>query len=176
MKLPRVLLALIASAVVGCQSDTPAAPAAPAQPEPEFDLTIEGARIDLSTFDRSTLGDIGSLIGVETATGGPLRGLGDPPILAAPTAPGDPPAFTPLETPVVLYIVTIFLFTEGHLDAPSAVSALVPAIDAYSWLIADNEPNAIDSFNEFIGVVQGLVDDSLLLCTPIRRGSLGRVI
>ena len=86
MKLPRILLALIASAVVGCQGDTPIAPA---QPEPEFDLTLDGARIDLSTFDRSTLGAIGSLIGVETATGGPLRGLGDPPILAAPTAPGD---------------------------------------------------------------------------------------
>ena len=43
MKLSRVLLALIASAVVGCQGDTPIAPA---QPEPEFDLTIEGARLD----------------------------------------------------------------------------------------------------------------------------------
>ena len=159
MKLHRVLLALIASAVVGCQGDTPLAPA---QPEPEFDLTLDGARIDLSIFDRSALGDIGGLIGVETATGGPLRGLGDPPILTSPTAPGDPPAFTPLETPVVLYYVTVWLFENGFLDAPSAISALLPAIDAFNWLIADNEPNAIDSFNEFIQVVEGLVDDSLL--------------
>ena len=34
---------LIAFVVVGCQGDTPAAPAAPAQPE--FDLTIEGAMV-----------------------------------------------------------------------------------------------------------------------------------
>ena len=45
MKLSRILLALIASAVVGCQSDTPMAPA---QPEPQFDLTLDGARIDLT--------------------------------------------------------------------------------------------------------------------------------
>ena len=79
---------LITSGVVACQGDNPAAPAAPAQPE--FDLTLEGARIDLSIFDRSTLGDIGRLIGVETPLGGPLRGLGGPPTYRAPVAPGDP--------------------------------------------------------------------------------------
>ena len=159
MKLSRVLLALIASAVVGCQGDTPAAPS---QPEPEFDLTLEGARIDLSIFDRSALGDIGRLIGVETPQDGRLRGRGDPRIYAAPVAPGDPPTYTPLETTVILYYVTIWLYENGHLDAPSAISALLPVIDAYSSLLVDDSPNAIDSFNEFILVVQGLVDDTLL--------------
>ena len=39
---------------------------------------------------------------------------------------------------------------------------MLPTIDALAWLLADNEPNAIHSFNEFIQVVQGLVDDGLL--------------
>ena len=150
---------LIASAVVGCQGDTPAAPA---QPEPQFDLTLDGARIDLSIFDQAALGDIGRLIGVETATGGALRGLGDPPILAAPVAPGELPSVTPLETTVVLYVVTLWLFENGFLDAPSAVSASLPVVGAYSWLLVGEEQNAVDSFNEFIQVVQGLVDDGLL--------------
>ena len=163
MRLPLVLLALIASTVVGCQGDTPAAPSAPAAPaQPEFDLTIEGAVIDLSIFDMSALGDIGRLMGVESPAGGPLRGPGDPPILAAPVEPGEPPSLAPLETTVLLYLATIWLFENGHLDAPSAVSALLPDIDALNWLVADNEPNAVDSFNEFINVVQGLVADGLL--------------
>ena len=159
MKLPRILLALIASAVVGCQGDTPIAPA---QPEPEFDLTLKGARIDLSIFDRSALGAIGGLIGVETATGGPLRGLGDPLILAAPVAPGELPSVTPLETTVVLYVVTLWLFENGFLDAPSAVSMVAPVIHAHVWLKLGEGQNAVDSFNEFINVVQGLVADGLL--------------
>ena len=149
---------LIASVVVGCQDDTPVAPA-----QGEFDLTIEGARIDLSIVDRSALGDIGRLIGVETLPGGPLRGLGDPPIYAAPlAAPGDPPTFTPLETTVVLVYVTAWLYENGLLDDPSAISMVVPVLYAHYWLSAGDESNAVDSFNDFIQVVQGLVDNGLL--------------
>ena len=139
MKLPRILLALIAFAVVACQDGTPVQPA-----EDSFDLTIEGARIDLSIFDGSALGAIGGLIGVETATGGPLRGLGDPPIFAAPTTPGELPSVTPLETTVVLYVVTLWLFENGFLDAPSAVSALLPVVGAYSWLLV-GDPGGLGS-------------------------------
>ena len=155
----RLSVALLStSVVVGCQDGTPVEPAH----DDEFDLTIEGAQIDLSIFDRSALGDIGLLVGVETLQGGPLRGQGDPPTSAAPVAPGEPPIHTPLETTVIIYYVTIWLYENGHLDAPSAISALLPVIDAYSSLLVDDAPTAIDSFNEFILVVQGLVDDSLL--------------
>ena len=122
------------------------------------DLTIEGAPIDLSIFDRSALGDIGRLIGAGSLPG-------DPPTLAAPLDPGDPPIYTPLQTTLVLFHVTHWLYENGLLDEPSAISLLTPVYHAYFWLGAGGaeDANAVDSFNDFIQVVQGLVDDGLLV-------------
>ena len=154
---------LIASVVVGCQDSTPVELAGDS-----FDLTIEGAQIDLSVFeqidlsvidlsvvDRSALGDIGRLIGVGSLPG-------DPPILAAPLAPGDPPTYTPLQTTPLLFYVTAWLYSIGLLDDASATSMAEPIVAAHVWLTAGNESNAIGSLNEFSNVVQGLVDDGLL--------------
>ena len=148
--LVRLTTALLIALVVGCQDGTPVEPA-----EDSFELTIEGAQIDLSVVDRSVLGDIGRLIGFETP-------LGNPPVLAAPLDPGEPPTYTPLETIVVLVYVTAWLYENGLLDDPSAISMVEHVVDAHVWLTLGIESNAVDSFNEFIQVVQGLVDDGLL--------------
>ena len=59
--------------------------------------------------------------------------------------------------------MTIWLYENGHLDAPSAISALLPVIDAFHALVGGNKQAAAASFNDFIQVVQGLVDDGLLI-------------